>query len=382
MRDKVDRQRKYFPFLAASAFSVAAVAVGAWAGGLFASSAQKTAQPSGAPIWIAGQAKPGAQPAKPSAKRATRAQRARPQRARARRRAVTRRLAAMPTINLCAKAGTAAMPDGTTVPIWGFALRPTGAPCDDPAIVPTLPGPALSVDLNDDVTLNVTNALTDRTISFEAAGIDFVPGPQDAAPGDTVSLTFTASSQGTYLYDSAGDGGRQKTMGLYGSLVVNAGTANVAYGSSFDLQQVVVLSEVDPAFSAAPDSFDMNNWAPKFWLINGQAYPDTPAIDASAGQTLLLRYLNAGDDHSTMTLLGLHQRLIARDAYALANPFSVVAETMPASQTIDALVTVPGSAAVGTKYPLYNRNLHLTNGTFGGSNYNPGGMMTFIRVGP
>ena len=96
---------------------------------------------------------------------------------------------------------------------------------------------------------------------------------------------------------------------------------------------------------------------------------------------MLFRYLNAGVDNNTLTMLGLREQLIARDAYALANPFEVVAETYPSGATVDAAVTVP-SAAVGTRWPLYNRNLRLTNGSFGAANFSPGGMMTFIDVIP
>ena len=37
----------------------------------------------------------------------------------------------------------------------------------------------------------------------------------------------------------------------------------------------------------------MQNYAPRYWLINGQAYPDTAEIDTIAGNTVLLRYVNA-----------------------------------------------------------------------------------------
>jgi FtsP/CotA-like multicopper oxidase with cupredoxin domain len=294
---------------------------------------------------------------------------------------VVRRIAAAVIVDLCAKAGNATMADGAVVPIWGFARKPAGIACTDPSVGAQLPGPVLDVSRGDVVTLNVTNALVGRTISLEAPGIDLTAGPQDAAPGNTVSLTFTASAEGTYLYDSAGDAGRQQAMGLYGALVVRGSTPGQADGAAFDLERTLVLSELDPAFNAAPDTFDMNAWKPTYWLINGQPYrSDAPTIDAHAGDRLLLRYANAGIDDNTMTMLGLRARLLARDAYALANPFDVVAETFASGATADALVTVPATAAAGTRFPLYNRQLHLTNGLPGGAGYSPGGMLTFVRV--
>ena len=50
---------------------------------------------------------------------------------------------------------------------------------------------------------------------------------------------------------------------------------------------------------------------------------------------------------------------------------------------MDALVTVPASAAAGDRFPLYNRQLHLTNGSPGNPQYyapDGGGMLTFIEV--
>jgi FtsP/CotA-like multicopper oxidase with cupredoxin domain len=289
------------------------------------------------------------------------------------------------SIDLCAKAGSVTMPGAVGLPIWGFALKPANVSCTDASVIARLPGPVLDVGVGDVVTLNVTNALTGRTISIEAPGIGFDPGPTDAAPGTTVSLKFTASAPGTYLYESAGDAGRQEAMGLYGALVVRPACPTPpcqAYGnaaSAYDLERTLVLSEIDPALNADPDNFDMQDWAATYWLINGKAYPNTSTIDVQPGKRLLLRYLNAGIDNNTMALLGMHQRLVARDAYPLNNPFYVVAETFPSGQTADAIATIP-TASSGTTFPLYNRQLHLTNGNLGGPAYAPGGMLTFIRV--
>jgi len=113
------------------------------------------------------------------------------------------------TIDLCAKAGTISLPGPTVVPIWGFALKPSGVACDDSSVVASLPGPQLEVNAGDTVTINVTNALPGvapaHTLSFEAPGVAFNPGPTDADVGTTVTRTFAASSPGTFLYESVGD---------------------------------------------------------------------------------------------------------------------------------------------------------------------------------
>jgi FtsP/CotA-like multicopper oxidase with cupredoxin domain len=188
--------------------------------------------------------------------------------------------------------------------------------------------------------------------------------------GDTVSRTFTATAPGTYLYQSVGDGERQTSMGLYGALIVRSGTAGQAYGtaaSAYDVEAPLVLSAIDPAFNADPDGFDMRNYVAPYWLINGKAYPQTDPIHASANQTVLLRYVNAGYDNTSMLLLGMHERVIARDAQVLGNPLDAADETIPAGQTEDVLATVPAaSSALPNGFALYNRQLHP-------------GMLTFIQ---
>ena len=69
----------------------------------------------------------------------------------------------------------------------------------------------------------------------------------------------------------------------------------------------------------------------------------------------------------------------------LDNPFDAVAETIPAGATEDAIATVPAGGAPSTNgFPLYNRQLHVTNGATAlaparGTYSTPGGMLTFIK---
>jgi FtsP/CotA-like multicopper oxidase with cupredoxin domain len=299
--------------------------------------------------------------------------------------ASSNRAAAIVLKELCAKAGTLqplpTTDPGLSIPIWGFG-EPT-IPGDCSTATASLPGPVLDVNEGDVVTLMVTNALPGtRTISIDAPGIVFDPGPTDAASNATVALTFTAGAPGTYLYQSSGDAGRQTAMGLYGALIVRSNTSGQAYddaSTAYDSEASLVLSAVDPGFNADPDNFNMHQYLATYWLINGKSYPDTAPISAPAGSRLLLRYLNAGFDNSTMMVLGMHEQVLARDANLLNNPFDADAETIPAGATEDAIATIPATGAGPNGFALYNRQLHVTNGTPANANYTPGGMMTFIQ---
>lgn len=272
--------------------------------------------------------------------------------------------------DLCANEGTITLPGGVVVPIWGFSLG-SGAGCG-PA---QLPGPTLEAVAGDSVTVNLTNNLETQNVSLVFPGQTLPPDTVGVAPGATVSYTFTATSSGAYLYETGVNTQIQLPMGLYGALVVRpVGLPGQAYpdpSTAFDVERALVLSEIDVDLNAAPGVFAPLDWDPEYWLLNGEAYPDTDAIVATTGQRVLLRYLNAGQDHHTMTVLGMRQRVIARDAFQPVVTPEVIAETIASGSAVDAIATVPGS---GT-FPIYSRQLNVTNGpSF------PGGMLTFVTA--
>lgn len=278
-----------------------------------------------------------------------------------------------PTFDLCARVGDVDLPGATDVPIWGFTLDEGAAGCSDDTV--TLPGPIIEVGDADDVTINLTNFDVPENVSVVLPGVNLTPDLVGVAAGDSTSYSFSAADAdpGTYLYQSGAGDQRGVLMGLYGALIVNSGTAGQAYGtaaSAYDVQTTLVLSEIDTAFNANPTGFDLVGFHPTYWLINGKAYPDTDPIAAAAGDRVLLRYLDAGSLHHTMALLGTHQRVIARDAYPVSFPYDVVAETIASGQTTDVIVEPCG----GSSFPVYESNLHLTNGAAF-----PGGMLTFIQ---
>ncbi|MBW7881056.1 MAG: multicopper oxidase domain-containing protein, partial [Caldilineaceae bacterium] len=181
--------------------------------------------------------------------------------------------AAPVTIDLCATAGTSSLPGGGSVPIWGYVA----GPCTGTA---SLPGPVLQVNSGDIVTINLTNQLPVPTSLVIPGQILSASGGSagllttEAPPGGSVTYTFTAVT-GTYLYQSGSEPDRQIAMGLYGALIVNSATSGRAYSqptSAFDSAAVLVLSEIDPNLNANPAAFNMQNYKPRYWLINGKGY--------------------------------------------------------------------------------------------------------------
>ena len=171
-------------------------------------------------------------------------------------------------------------------------------------------------------------------------------------------------------------------MGLYGALVVEPSSGPVANAP------VVLVSEIDPALNGTtpPSAFDMRKFAPKYTLLNGAAFPNTATLGSAApGTDMLVRYVNAGVNYHSMSILGANQRIVADDGHALAQPYTVVAQTIGPGQTTDAVVRVPAAAAPGTRLTVFDGNLQLRNRNRRPANATAsttyGGAMAFITVG-
>ena len=355
-------------------------------------------------------------------------------------------------VSLCATTGTTTLPDGASVPVWGYTA--------DCAAVNAPGGPTIYANAGDTVQVTLTNNLPEATgLLFHGQGM--VLDTTGIASGST-TYTITATQPGTFLYEAAllPNAEHQAAMGLYGALVVrpsdatfapiagtsmgadptgltltdstasfpttligetlnnktdgsncviasvtstslvcaarlSGGTNNAwavgdaysgpsfAYGSAsaaYNDEAVLVLSELDPALnnSTDPTAFDLRNVAPKYFLINGKAYPDTATLPSAANDKVLLRYVNAGAKHHSMAVLGLRQSFIAKDASPLPTAdVAVVAETLAPGQTADAIATIPAAATTDSKFAVYDGSLLLHNNGAAGF----GGMLTFVTAG-
>jgi FtsP/CotA-like multicopper oxidase with cupredoxin domain len=140
------------------------------------------------------------------------------------------------TFNLTAQQAYLNQPDGEAIYSWGYGcLNTTGLTFVPAGITgascPTMqvPGPTLIVTEGQSITINLTNnlpnAVGNTSILFPGFNVSATGGvagllTQEAAPGSTVSYTFTASAPGTHAYYSGTQGDLQIEMGLYGAIVV------------------------------------------------------------------------------------------------------------------------------------------------------------------
>mgnify|MGYP000688783118 CR=1 FL=1 len=62
---------------------------------------------------------------------------------------------------------------------------------------------------------------------------------------------------------------------------------------------LLVLSEIDPVFHSDPNAFALHEYAPQYWLINGQAFADVPEIDVVPGVSISVRSWRWREGNST-----------------------------------------------------------------------------------
>ncbi len=273
------------------------------------------------------------------------------------------------TFTLTTKSGYIGTPDDNVIFMWGYSEGT--APFQHP-------GPVLCVNEGDTVTVILHNTLAeDVSITFpgqedvladgEPAQPQFDTGGNltsftNVAPanGGSITYSFVASRPGTFLYKSGTDPLKQVRMGLFGALIVQPPDgpngeryANDRPDSQYnpDTEFMMLLSEIDPFLNQAVergDPFDMNNYKPRYWLMNGRGFPDTiapnfaswlpsqpygslprvhpfndtvaPTDPAYNPLMSLTRYLNVGSEDIPIHPHSKSALIITRDGYPLAGP--------------------------------------------------------------
>jgi len=300
-------------------------------------------------------------------------------------------------VYLKASAFDKTMTDGSAVKMWGFAscTDATFATCD-PA---TAPGPQINAVTTEALNVHVQNTLNvpvSVMVPGQLTSGDGVPASitdtrsrsratsmtAETAAGATSTYTITSPKEGTYLYQSGSAPQLQVPMGLYGALVVTG----TAYPTT-TADSVILFSEIDAAQNARVDAaaaagmpmgpsclskskYDDPNspdyrataypctidYTPRHLLVNGGSGFE---LTAATGDTVLLRYLNAGQSMHTPSIVGLDQGVIAEDGNlypGLPRVQSVI--MLPPNGTKDAVTTLTGT---DIKLSLFDRQPGFRN---------------------
>jgi len=317
-------------------------------------------------------------------------------------------LASAASVDICTGVTTKTMPDATIVTMWGYGLDTTPGVPLSPCNV-TVPGPQIVVpDIDTTLTINLRNTLTEPT-SIMVPGLRstgspapvYIPDAQfptnpirdraramthEAAPDGGSAIYGFHAAPGTYLYQSGSHPAVQVQMGLYGGVTKNTPTGNAYPMVPYNNEVVLLYSEIDPqlhteiANGTYGDTNDATpylstiNYVPKYFLVNGAPFVGGSTADilgGVAGETTLIRFLNAGLETHVPVLHGGSMDLIAEYGSPYPYPRKQYSFELAAGQSRDALFT-PNTA---DRYAIYDRSLRLTN------NMDPnGGLMSFLAV--
>jgi FtsP/CotA-like multicopper oxidase with cupredoxin domain len=179
-----------------------------------------------------------------------------------------------PTFNLTASQAYITQPDGQMIYSWGYGCTSTPSGYKPTAITTTfcntmqIPGPTLIVTEGQPVTVVLTNALPtaagNTSILFPGFNVTATGGvngllTKEAAPGGTVTYTFTPSSPGTRAYYSGTQGDLQVEMGLFGAVIVLPASVPTACTASGTLGAKNLLAEAahsEADFRLAASAYD------------------------------------------------------------------------------------------------------------------------------
>ena len=330
-----------------------------------------------------------------------------------------------PTFNLTAQTAYLTQPDGQMVYSWGYGCNGTPAGYAPKAITNTfcnsmqVPGPTLIVTEGQTVTVNLTNNLPaaagNTSILFPGFQVTTTGGAaglmtQEAAPGSTVTYTFTASSPGTRSYYSGTQSDLQIEMGLYGAIIVLPASvptactsglhaanltaegfwhesdfrlAAAAYDhdkSCYDREYLFQFSEMDPNIhrqalaqvtatgnctAGSPGcslQVPTEPYHPAYFMINGRSMPDDMDPNYAAeyphqpyngnphlhpGEQVLLRIIGQGRWQHPFHEHANHVRILARDGNLILSQTNSEELAGPAFFTT---TTTPGQAMDGIFY--------------------------------
>ncbi len=239
--------------------------------------------------------------------------------------------------------------EGEVVEVWGY----NGL----------YPGPLIEAVVGDTIRVNLKNELPEGT-TIHWHGLE-VPNEQDGVPGITQPLVepgqtwtyeFTVDKPGTTMYHTHANTVKQLGRGLVGPLVVRDKAPRNA--SKYDSEFTLVLHEIDGLYT-----------------INGHSFPATLAEDDSLltineGETILARFINAGQQHHPMHLHGHQFKVVALDGNPVADPYSVNTIDIAPGQTVDLEI-------VGDNPGTWTFHCHILPHVTNRGVY-PGGMLTVL----
>ena len=238
--------------------------------------------------------------------------------------------------------GSVAMDDGRSIRVWGFADGGTGGMMSGP-----FPSPAIRVRQGQIVHTRFTNQGMMWLHTIHHHGIE--PSDMNDGVGHTsfdVNGTYTyqwkASQAGTYFYHCHTNTVLHAEMGMYGVLIVDPTDGSKRpfnNGPLYNVEAIWAADEFDSRWhnlswdaGTCGGDVGLNDLRPDYFIISGvdgarSALTDPRvAVTMNRGQTLLIRYINAGYLPQRINFGSLKPSIVASDGRPL--PASVPTSTL------------------------------------------------------
>lgn len=343
---------------------------------------------------------------------------------------------------IAAKAYTKSLPDGSTVPMWGYVSDTGGTcyraanngarqACVDALADPTFPGPRLVVPPGEpNVRIFLSNGLPEPSSIIipgqELPWSNNTSGPtwNDGTVGPRTNATqrvrsfgreavanggrrpyvwnnyraTTFSDAGSFIYHSGTHPQKQVYMGLAGLLTKDAAAGEAYPGVAYDSEVTLFYSDIDPQFNGAVAAGTLTTAMdrhPTWFLINGEPYGAGMAdIDAGAASSdTLLRLASIATEAHVVVMQGMDMTVHAEDGLPYswqeqgvggaktAVPRKQYSVVLPPSKTKDAVIVAPAD----DRYAIYDGDGYLTNPSDPAdvnASDTLGGMLRFLAFGP
>ncbi|MBI3547178.1 MAG: multicopper oxidase domain-containing protein [Gammaproteobacteria bacterium] len=230
---------------------------------------------------------------------------------------------------------------GATLSAWGYTQV---------AGTPTFPGPTLTANEGDSVTITVINN-HNINHNFKIQGV--TTDTTAIAPGANRVYSFTASTAGTYLYYDTLNNNINREMGLYGMLWVGPadGSAKAwTNGPAYSFQRLWVVGDMDKPrwndVAGSGGSVSTSVYKPNYFIFNGKggfdAMNDTATtIDGGVGQTALVRIINGGQFSYSLHFHGNHIQVLTLNGVRQTSPY----------KQLD-VINIPPLGTADVLYPL------------------------------